>query len=542
MRSFARRVARGMDDGRYTFDDGRGGGAGDAIPDTPLSSSSQMLASGRKRKSGTLGSTKSLASRSLILLGMVSLVRIGCNVPVPGVDLSVAAMVTEVVPNASGAASLTAALTSSIVSSPPGVGAAGAAGAVAIPAFANKMAKWCADLLFQPRSAFEAGSTNSLLFSATDLPFNVMSVGLSPIIISSIVMQALCVVNPYLKSMKQDPTGQGGDTIQRYTFYVTVVAALISGVLQARQSLAASLVRTPSTLMLNAVTYAAGTLILYQISNFITDKGLGDGLSVIISLGIVSGYSTILKKFFSATVSGGMQWQITLVVLATSLFAIAAAYVLSEAAVNVPITVHNDGGVMYLSSDPAQPAAAGPAQSVEAGSGKDADRITDSETVRVQSNPNSTGPLLLASLTFEYVSAFCALQGIDFLRVGSTLRYVLSVPLIVFFNCLGYGETTMHLHTFFVKVGCSIRGLRPGLETVVFLNFLSLMLRFSGGLALAMLAIGGDAIDGWLVHTVGSERIGLTSMLIIVGMISKIKRQVLALMEGPKLKKYIQSL
>ena len=342
----------------------------------------------------------------------------------------------------------------------------------------------------------------------------------------------LCALSPSLKSLRQDPTGQGAETIQKLTFYATFVVALVSGLLQARQSLAASLVRTPAALALNAVTYTAGALALYQISNFITERGLGDGFSVIISLGILSGYSTVLKKFLSATLAGGMRWPILAAVALASLSALAFAHVLSETSVNVPVTVHSDGGAYSFDGGGGAPAPGAP--------GAAAPRLTDAETVRVQSNPSSTGPLLMSSIALEYLSAFLALQGIDALRMGTAARYLLTAVLVVTFNVVGYAEVSYRLNAFFASTGSGVRGLRPGLETVAFLNYLSLTLRCAGGAALACLAVAGDALDCWLVDAMGAERVGLSSMLIIVGVITKIRRQVLSLMEVPRLRRSIQ--
>ncbi|MBY0437981.1 MAG: preprotein translocase subunit SecY [Burkholderiales bacterium] len=121
--------------------------------------------------------------------------------------------------------------------------------------------------------------------------FSIFALGIMPYISASIIMQLMTVVSPHLEALKKE--GEAGRRkITQYTRYGTAVLALfqamgISVALQAQPGLVIS----PGTMFMfvTVVTLVAGTMFLMWLGEQITERGIGNGISLIIFAGIVAG-------------------------------------------------------------------------------------------------------------------------------------------------------------------------------------------------------------------------------------------------------------
>jgi preprotein translocase subunit SecY len=121
--------------------------------------------------------------------------------------------------------------------------------------------------------------------------FTVFALGIMPYISSSIIMQLMTVVSPQLEAMKKE--GEAGrKKITQYTRYGTVFLALFQGfgiaiALEAQPGL----VLDPGMMfrLTTLVTLVTGTMFLMWLGEQITERGIGNGISMIIFAGIVSG-------------------------------------------------------------------------------------------------------------------------------------------------------------------------------------------------------------------------------------------------------------
>jgi len=147
------------------------------------------------------------------------------------------------------------------------------------------------------------------LFSGGALSrFTVFALGIMPYISSSIIMQLMTIVVPSLESLKKE--GQSGQRkITQYTRYGTVFLATfqalgISVALQAQPGL----VINPGLMFeLNTVvTLVTGTMFLMWLGEQITERGLGNGISIIIFGGIVSGLPNALASLLELVRTGSM--------------------------------------------------------------------------------------------------------------------------------------------------------------------------------------------------------------------------------------------
>ena len=147
------------------------------------------------------------------------------------------------------------------------------------------------------------------LFSGGALSrFTVFALGIMPYISASIIMQLMTIVVPSLESLKKE--GQAGQRkITQYTRYGTVFLAMfqalgISVALQAQPGL----VINPGLMFeLNTVvTLVTGTMFLMWLGEQITERGLGNGISIIIFGGIVSGLPNALASLLELVRTGSM--------------------------------------------------------------------------------------------------------------------------------------------------------------------------------------------------------------------------------------------
>jgi preprotein translocase subunit SecY len=147
------------------------------------------------------------------------------------------------------------------------------------------------------------------LFSGGALSrFTVFALGIMPYISASIIMQLTTIVIPSLEALKKE--GQAGQRkITQYTRYGTVVLATfqalgISVALQAQPGL----VINPGLMFEfnTVVTLVTGTMFLMWLGEQITERGLGNGISIIIFAGIVSGLPSAIGSLLELVRTGSM--------------------------------------------------------------------------------------------------------------------------------------------------------------------------------------------------------------------------------------------
>jgi preprotein translocase subunit SecY len=147
------------------------------------------------------------------------------------------------------------------------------------------------------------------LFSGGALSrFTVFALGIMPYISASIIMQLMTIVVPSLESLKKE--GQAGQRkITQYTRYGTVFLATFQalGISVALQSQPGLVVNPGLMFELNTVvTLVTGTMFLMWLGEQITERGLGNGISIIIFGGIVSGLPNALASLLELVRTGSM--------------------------------------------------------------------------------------------------------------------------------------------------------------------------------------------------------------------------------------------
>lgn len=176
------------------------------------------------------------------------------------------------------------------------------------------------------RDAQTSGGTVALLnlFSGGALEqLSVFALGIMPYITASIIMQLLTVVIPKLQALQEE--GQAGQkVITQWTRYVTVVLAIIqstgiinllgrpggiAGLTSVPQDIASTITlvpnRGPGMIALMVLTMTAGTAFIMWLGELITEKGVGNGMSIIIFVSILSQLPSQFSIMYAQTVMAG---------------------------------------------------------------------------------------------------------------------------------------------------------------------------------------------------------------------------------------------
>lgn len=121
--------------------------------------------------------------------------------------------------------------------------------------------------------------------------FSVFAMSISPYITASIVIQLLGMIIPSLERLTKEGGEEGRKKINRYTKILTIVLALVEaiGIFVSYKSSQVFINTNFSTAALIVVSLVAGTSILMWLGDEISNKGIGNGISMIIFVGIISG-------------------------------------------------------------------------------------------------------------------------------------------------------------------------------------------------------------------------------------------------------------
>jgi preprotein translocase subunit SecY len=146
--------------------------------------------------------------------------------------------------------------------------------------------------------------------------FTVFALGIMPYISASIIMQLLATVYPPLEAMRKE--GEAGRRkITQYTRYGTVVLAFVQAVgIAIALEAQAGLVLDPGYVFrfTTAVTLVTGTMFLMWLGEQITERGVGNGISMIIFAGIVAGLPKAVANTLELVNTGAFSWFTALII------------------------------------------------------------------------------------------------------------------------------------------------------------------------------------------------------------------------------------
>lgn len=172
---------------------------------------------------------------------------------------------------------------------------------------------------------------------------SIFAMSISPYITASIVIQLLGMVIPALERLTKEGGEEGRNKINRYTKLLTVVLALIEG-LGIYLSYRSSGIFIDTTFITGAtvvISLMAGTALLMWLGDQITSKGIGNGISIIIFVGIVAGLpsavTTIWNLIFGAGAFSTTGLLIALAIIVGAILLVAGVVFVQQAERRVPV-------------------------------------------------------------------------------------------------------------------------------------------------------------------------------------------------------------
>ncbi len=359
----------------------------------------------------------------------------------------------------------------------------------------------------------------------------VLALGVSPYINASIIIQLLTVAIPALERLAKEGV-EGRKKLNKITRYVAVVLAFVQGaglyVTLYNMSVTAGIdaIQNPSvlTFFVIVLTFTAGTAFMVWIGELITEKGLGNGVSMLIFAGIVSGIPsaivTIYNQFLGTGVTaGGLVAVILIVVIAIAAVAFVVFFSDAERRIPVQYAKRVVGRKLYggqSTNIPIKVAMGGVMPIIFASS----IMAFPATIVRLVTGGNMPtegwGYYVLGCLSAGYSTAWWTSV------VYAVIYFLLIIFFTYFYSSIQFNP--IELSNNMKKSGGFIPGIRPGKPTSDYIGKISSRLNLVGAFFLGAVAILPVIIGA--VFNIPSLQIGGTSLLIMEGVALETVRQI----------------
>ncbi|HEX5273944.1 MAG TPA: preprotein translocase subunit SecY [Candidatus Rubrimentiphilum sp.] len=168
---------------------------------------------------------------------------------------------------------------------------------------------------------------------------SVIAMGITPYINASIIMQLMTVVLPQLEELAKKGGEEGRKKIGRYTRWLTIVLGTAQAFFMANLMHQRGVFIDPSIWfeIYAVIAMVAGTLFLMWLGEQITDKGIGNGVSLIIFIGIVLRYPQYVAQTYTSTTKGGESLVNLLIYIAIALVVIVSIVFLYQGQRRIPV-------------------------------------------------------------------------------------------------------------------------------------------------------------------------------------------------------------
>jgi preprotein translocase subunit SecY len=340
------------------------------------------------------------------------------------------------------------------------------------------------------------------------LQLTIFALGIMPYITASIILQLLVVVIPRLEALKKE--GQSGQTkITQYTRYLTLGLALLQATGIVALARSGNLLQgctepllhddTTKTFLVMVITMTAGTAVIMWLGELITERGIGNGMSLLIFTQVVSGFPSSLWA-----VQKSQGWWIFGIVIVIGLVIVAAVIFIEQAQRRIPVQYARRmvGRKMFGGSStyiPLKVNQAGVIPVIFASS------LLYLPAMAVQFNQNST------SKWVTWIN--------DYFVRGSHPLYMITFFLMIVFFTYFYVSITFNPQEVadnMKKYGGFIPGIRAGKPTEDYLSYVLSRITLPGALYLGLIALI-PLIALVLINANQNFPFGGTSILIMVG-------------------------
>ena len=310
---------------------------------------------------------------------------------------------------------------------------------------------------------------------------SVFALGIMPYISASIILQLLQVVSPELKRMAKEEGAAGRRKIPQYTRYSTVLITIIQGFgiavgLETMYSPGGvPVVLEPGWTfrIMTMLTLTAGTVLIMWLGEQITEKGIGNGISLIIFSGIVVGIPGALVKSFQLIKLGDMSLFIALALVILMVAVLIGVVFMERAQRRIPIQYakRQVGRKMY-----------------------------GGQSTHLPLRVNTAGviPPIFASSLLLFPATMANFDIADWLKTAaswftpSSILYNVIFIALIFFFCFFYTAIIFDpkdVAENLKKAGGFIPGIRPGEKTQEYLDAVLSRLTLWGGVYISVISV-----------------------------------------------------
>jgi len=335
--------------------------------------------------------------------------------------------------------------------------------------------------------------------------FSVFALGIMPYISASIILQLLTVVFPYLERLSKE--GEvGRRKITQYTRYGTIVLAVIQGLMisigleSTRGPGGEAVVLHPgwSFRVMTVLTLSSGTAFIMWLGEQITERGIGNGISLIIFAGIVATLPSGITTTVQFVREGELMPLVVLLIVAIVVAVVAVIIFVERGQRRIPVQYAKRvvGRKMYGGQTSHLPL-----------------KINTSGVIPVIF---ASSVLIFPATVAQFIQNPWAQTAAGFLGPGQWLYSVLYVALIIFF-CYFYTAVVFNpvdVAENMRKYGGYIPGIRPGQKTADFIDRVLSRVTLGGALYLSAVAL----LPTLLISQLNVPfYFGGTALLIVVG-------------------------
>lgn len=378
--------------------------------------------------------------------------------------------------------------------------------------FFENIARTQGGTLFGIMNMFSGGAMRRL---------TIFALGIMPYISASIIIQLLTAVIPYLERLAKEAGGR--NKITQYTRYGTIVLSIIQSLFIAiwlenpQNFQGLEIVQFPGWAfrLLTMLTLTAGTTFIMWLGEQIQERGIGNGISLIITAGIISGIPSAAYQLFliASPFSATRQLQpLTLILMAVMMIGVIVGVVaITQGQRKIPV------------------------QYAKRIIGR---KVYGGQSTYIPLKVNQAGviPIIFAQSIILFPATIAGLIPNKFIQtiasslVRGQLLYTLLYTLLIVFFCYFYTAITFNpvdVAENMKKYGGFVPGVRPGSPTARHLDFIMTRITIAGAIFLSTIAIFPDLVGAWLkIPYLVASFFGGTGLLIIVGVMLDTTKQI----------------
>ena len=345
--------------------------------------------------------------------------------------------------------------------------------------------------------------------------FSIVMLGVGPYITGSIIMQLSTVLSPRLKEMYQEEGDAGRRRFVQYGRLLTLPLAILQGfaliTLLERQNVIPQL--ASSLMFANIVIVTAGTMLMMWLGEQINERGIGNGVSLIIFAGIVAAMPKHLAQFFVTFDVSQIPMLVALLLL--SLIVIAGVVYVTEAERPVPVTYARQSRVG--GSTPLGASTYLPLRLNQAGV------VPIIFAISILLFPQLIGQLLATSSQAGLQSFARGLTSLLANQwIYGSVYFLLVVSFTYFYTAVMFDpeKTAENLQ----KNGAFIPGFRPGLQTAEHIGYVLSRITFFGAVFLGLVAVLPVIVQAATGLT--AVQVGGTSLLIAISVVLDVIKKI----------------